>query len=494
MWQMMRWRDLEWFASLDGGFNAPLALYWWLCLPDGRFHIVREWKESGVYANEIAERFWKITRGDLGLARPRYVVAGGDIDAKHGLKGDHGETVYETLQWYGLPMKRADRDRKNGWYRLHELLRMSPYGTPWLTADPSCTYLCRTIAAAPSDRDDPDELDSHFSDDHGLESCFPAGTVITAERGDVPIETLGLSDRVWTRQGWKPVDAVFSGGVKPTVMIHLADGGTLQATPDHRVWVNGDFRQASDVRYGDMMRTCPVVPRTTSALARYGRGIAALFRRAGTSIIETVTGRIMSSQIWSACRRDGISNIMPSIVRWYRSSAISAGPTFDPRSLRLSFAATTVNLHIAVPAMLTTWDVYANAAQRSGAIAMSPLGSALAVVNLVPTCAPVPLMPAGTVADSSSPRTGARSGAACAVVSVQDGPYVQVYNITVRDAHEYFANGLLVSNCRYGAMSRPTPTAILRTAPIGGVGKLMREAMRANGPQVLGADAVRRTA
>ena len=123
-----------------------------------------------MYAHEIAERFWRITRDDLGLGRPRYVVAGGDIDARHGLKGEHGETVYETLGVLGLPMRRADRDRKNGWYRLHELLRPSPYGTPWLTVDPSCTYLARTIAAAPSDPADPDELDVKFRDDHGLES------------------------------------------------------------------------------------------------------------------------------------------------------------------------------------------------------------------------------------------------------------------------------------------------------------------------------------
>lgn len=166
----MSYRNLDWFASLDHGFNAPLALYWWIALDDGRFHVIREWKESGVYAEDLAKRFWKITRDDLGLDRPRYVVAGGDIDAHHGLKGAHGETVMQTLQYYGMPMRRADRDRKNGWYRLHELLRPSPYGTPWLTVDPSCTYLCRTLAAAPRDEHDEDELSPKFSDDHGLES------------------------------------------------------------------------------------------------------------------------------------------------------------------------------------------------------------------------------------------------------------------------------------------------------------------------------------
>lgn len=166
----MRLHDLEWFASLDWGFNAPFACYWWHALADGRYHISREWKESGVYAEDFAERFWKITRDDLGLARPRYVVAGGDIRNKSGLKGNKGESVYETLQSYGLPLKDADRDRKNGWYRVHELLRPSPFGTPWLTIDPSCKYLIRTIAAAPQDKDDEDELDPKFSDDHGLES------------------------------------------------------------------------------------------------------------------------------------------------------------------------------------------------------------------------------------------------------------------------------------------------------------------------------------
>lgn len=167
----MRWRDFEWFASLDYGFNAPLAMYWWIALPDGRLHIVREWKETGIWAEDLAKQFWAITRNELGLGRPRYVVAGGDIDAKHGIKSPHGESVFETLQYYGLPMKRADRDRRNGWQRLHSLLRMSPYGTPWLTFDPSCRYIIRTIAAAPSDKDDPDELDVKFTDDHGIESC-----------------------------------------------------------------------------------------------------------------------------------------------------------------------------------------------------------------------------------------------------------------------------------------------------------------------------------
>lgn len=166
----MNWGAFEFFCSLDWGWNAPFVCYWWIALPDGRFHIKREWKDSQVYAEDFALGFWKITRQELGLVSPRYVVAGGDIRNKSGLKGSKGESVYETFQYYGLPMKDADRDRKNGWFRIHELLRPSPFGTPWLTVDPSCAYLRRTIAACPRDKDDDDEIDPKFTQDHGLES------------------------------------------------------------------------------------------------------------------------------------------------------------------------------------------------------------------------------------------------------------------------------------------------------------------------------------
>lgn len=185
--------NLDGFISLDWGFNAPFAAYWWLCLPDGRYHIRREWKQRETYAEDFAKGCWQITREEMGWIRPRYVVAGGDIKSRTGLKGPKGESVYDVLASYGLPMRDADRDRINGWYRVHELLRPSPYGTPWLTVDPSCTYLIRTIAAAPRDPHEDDEIDPKFSDDHGLESVrygamsrpSPTRVVAATRIGDV---------------------------------------------------------------------------------------------------------------------------------------------------------------------------------------------------------------------------------------------------------------------------------------------------------------------
>jgi phage terminase large subunit len=166
----------EGFCSLDWGFNDPFVCYWWCCLPDGRYYIRREWKDDHVYAEDFAKRWWQITREDLGWKRARYLVVGGDTNAKHGLKTAHGESVQDTLRAFGLPVRDADRDRKNGWYRLHELLRPTPWGKPWLVVDPSCTYLRRTLPNAPCDPNDLDEIDEKaFPDVHGLESVRYGG-------------------------------------------------------------------------------------------------------------------------------------------------------------------------------------------------------------------------------------------------------------------------------------------------------------------------------
>jgi hypothetical protein len=77
-----------------------------------------------------------------------------------------GESIAETLSRLRLPMKRGDNDRKNGWQRCHELLRIDPAtGTPWVTVDVTCSYGLRAMPAQVSDKRDPDDIDT-TGDDH----------------------------------------------------------------------------------------------------------------------------------------------------------------------------------------------------------------------------------------------------------------------------------------------------------------------------------------
>jgi hypothetical protein len=161
-------RGFDWFASLDWGFNAPGVCLWWACLPDGHYHIAREHKFSGKSAETVAGEIKQITR-ELGIARLRYLVADPSIWQKTG--HGRGESVAETLQRHGLPMRKGDNDRLNGWLRCHELLADAPDGVPWLTVDddPHCKYLRRSLPSQMSDKHDPDDIDTN-GDDHAVDA------------------------------------------------------------------------------------------------------------------------------------------------------------------------------------------------------------------------------------------------------------------------------------------------------------------------------------
>ena len=104
---------------------------------------------------------------ELGIKRVSYVAADPSMWAKTG--HGRGESIAETLQRHGLPMLKGDNDRKNGWQRCHELLRLAPDGLPWLTVDASCKYGLRSLPAQVSDRRDPDDVDTG-GDDHWVDA------------------------------------------------------------------------------------------------------------------------------------------------------------------------------------------------------------------------------------------------------------------------------------------------------------------------------------
>jgi hypothetical protein len=88
------------------------------------------------------------------------------MQAKTGQTNIHGASISEALGCGYVP---ADNDRFNGWSRCHQILRDDAQGQPWLTVDPSCRYLVRSIPAAKSDKKDLDDVDTTM-DDHALDA------------------------------------------------------------------------------------------------------------------------------------------------------------------------------------------------------------------------------------------------------------------------------------------------------------------------------------
>lgn len=164
--------DCQWFRSLDWGRNQPGCVLWWTVLPDHMLYIRREFKFQGMDEGEVASAVLRID-GELGLCKIAYTAADPAIFNKTGATHQQaqfiGQSIGESLNYYGMKLIKADNDRFNGWGRCHALLRPAPSGIPWLTIHPDCKYLIRSIAAAMSDEKNPDDVDT-TSDDHALDA------------------------------------------------------------------------------------------------------------------------------------------------------------------------------------------------------------------------------------------------------------------------------------------------------------------------------------
>lgn len=179
-------RETSWFCSMDWGFNAPGVILWWAHIGDGHWHIAHEMRFQHTTADIVAKGSrelgvtgWYQRNQQLGVTRVSYVVADPSMWAKTG--HGRGESIAETLVRHRMPMIKGDNDRKNGWQRCHELLRLAPDGYPWLTVDVSCVYGLRSLPAQVSEKTDPDDVntggDDHWVDAwrYGAMSRFVAG-------------------------------------------------------------------------------------------------------------------------------------------------------------------------------------------------------------------------------------------------------------------------------------------------------------------------------
>lgn len=79
--------------------------------------------------------------------------------------------------------------------------------------------------------------------------CVSEGTLVTTERGLVPIEQVSEDDRVLTRAGFRQVLARHDNGERPVVKI-VHEGGTLIVTEDHKLLTTRGWLRGSEVIAG----------------------------------------------------------------------------------------------------------------------------------------------------------------------------------------------------------------------------------------------------
>lgn len=166
-------KDLDYVGGFDWGFSSPSVFLWAACLADHRMHILREWKVTEHTDDELAAGYHRRTK-DLGV-KVRYVAGDPNIWIRDGRNVTRGQSRAETLIRAGVPMRRAENARPDGWARVHAFLRIPRddaghrIGDPLLTIDETCQYLRKSLPAQQSDPKDPDDVNTK-GDDHGVDA------------------------------------------------------------------------------------------------------------------------------------------------------------------------------------------------------------------------------------------------------------------------------------------------------------------------------------
>lgn len=500
------------YRAYDGGWNQA-SCGWYAIDPDGNVVRYREYYPSKVTDEEQARAIVAMSKAPDGSSEDiAFTVADPACWAK---RSDSGLSTAEVFSRNGVHMRPGSNDRINGWKRFHEYLR--PFEDPnnpgtliaRFRVTQSCVNAIRTIPALPADRHRPDDVNTR-AEDH----CFVAGTMVETDSGEVPIEMLQPGMKVLTRKGYRRIKGCGATRERAEVFeVVFSDGRTLVGTGNHPVWVeNKGFVRLDSLRYGDIMNTRPygkeclecqknqrqlftkgldledtqsqrvgrigyitdrLVHTSKAALAtctkKFGKNIMGRYRKVITSITKTMTPLTMTLKTWNLLKQantcqstilaesqtwstlTGLGSLQKSgTVRKREESGIANTQrkcSKNESRLQKSAAFVEMNSRQRMQGLEETPSVQTNAEPLTGGhqeLTTKQESAKYAGNNLKST----------NITNVAHAQENAVHVCGIYPVGIDT-----VYNLTVEEVPEYYANGVLVHNCadeiRYLLLSRP---------------------------------------
>lgn len=320
------------------------------------------------------------------------------------------------------------------------------------------------IPTLPRDTDNPDDVD-----------CFVAGTMIATDNGAIAIEKIPVGTLVWTPLGLRPATKVYRSGLSPTVRITLSTGAVLEGTPHHKVYVRGHglVPLAAIVEGLTLMpMTSTLLPWKNSlsttefdtfgrqdgciiALAgnislsailafidRFGRTLMAIFQQSIIYTTLTGTPTITALKIWSAWKRRHTPSTITSyewkavnsVVQWLRGETVKKDSTsLEQMLLRCARILPNADLRALIVETLLLRDTR----QKSTAVTLANLTDDYKTTQRDARYAV-------SCFRGSAPARGRPEPVVISVVGCSVSK--PVFNLTVEQAHLYYANGVLVTN------------------------------------------------
>ncbi len=324
-----------------------------------------------------------------------------------------------------------------------------------------------------------------------LDHCFTAGTMILTTRGEIAIETVAVGDMVLTRNGSERVVNTMTRYAEVRTYI-LDDGRTIESTDEHPVW--SDARSAwipiAEAMQHDTLRSCT---RAQNKLSSMGRFIADTLTALGaaTACISNTTRRICTTLcgkrrtdqdrrgIMSTTETETQATTPSTTFSFSHQSSTSARPTHrqsddarrnepsswpspqrpsgtHPRKAEHGTPSTPPRLDSEPlsrqPRHATTADDPTTCGEPLES--WQPRASAQTPARLRPVAKAVWTMwiAFARYAAKRSERAGIPKSKPAHIVAVdRHRRCAPVFNITVENQPEYFANGILVHNCQDAA-------------------------------------------
>ena len=372
------------------------------------------------------------------------------------------------------PHVNTTRDLCNYAFALH----------PDLKVDDNCKLLINEILYTEANDDGGINKKSRAKEEQRADAldCFVGDTLVMTSGGNRQIRDVELGDMVLTREGYRPVTDKWDS-VADVYEFTMSDGSKVMCTPDHKFYAHGVgytkifsiFEEGLEIckntSYTEgldggniqskgitTVQELPMAEVQEASTGKYGLTILERYLMDTTYTTKTITHATMTSLILNVLLHRLMANYIAVIDRlknlgsWLRSGGnmLRRGTV-----LRKGLSGTNNTLKTLALGILNMGLPIVRYVVRSLQRAIKWQSSALIIANQR-TEGIAELTTSKGYAKTAgvlSPQTSIRenpTAPAHVLLRVEKARHIgkmRVYDITVADTHEFYANGILVHNC-----------------------------------------------